>query len=56
MLAAAREIRPSRGAHNPGALDTHYKTVRTAIYGVFKNWGWPHELRQLFLQDSPLSA
>src|SRR6266568_2120252 len=36
LLAAAQELRPSRGAHNPSALDTHYDTIRTAMRGVFQ--------------------
>jgi hypothetical protein len=31
LLAAAQELRPSRGAQNPRALDTHYDTIRTAM-------------------------
>ena len=34
LLAAARDLRPSRGAQNPRALDLHYKTIRTVV------WAW----------------
>jgi hypothetical protein len=36
LLAAAQDLRPSRGAQNPGALDTHYETIRKAMHGVFQ--------------------
>jgi hypothetical protein len=39
LLAAAQELRPSRGAQNPRALDTHYETIRTAMRGVFQELG-----------------
>ena len=39
LLAAAQELRPSRGAQNPQALDTHYDTIRTAMRGVFQELG-----------------
>jgi hypothetical protein len=39
LLAAAQELRPSRGAQNPKALDTHYDTIRTAMQGVFQELG-----------------
>ncbi len=39
LLAAAQELRPSRGAQNPTALDTHYDTIRTAMGGVFQELG-----------------
>ncbi len=39
LLAAARELRPSRCAQNPRALDTHYDTIRTAMRGVFQELG-----------------
>lgn len=38
-LAAAQDLRPSRGAQNPRALDTHYDTIRTAMRGVFQGPG-----------------
>ena len=40
LLAAAQEIRPSRGALNPRPLDTHYDTIRTAMRGVFQELGF----------------
>ena len=39
LLAAAQELRPSRGAQNPNPLDTHYDTIRTAMRGVFQELG-----------------
>ena len=39
LLAAAQELRPSRGAQNPRKLDSHYDTIRTAMRGVFDELG-----------------
>jgi hypothetical protein len=39
LLAAAQDLRPSRGTQNPTALDTHYHTIRTAMRGVFHELG-----------------
>ncbi len=39
LLAAAQELRPSRGAQNPRALDTHYESIRSAMQGVFQELG-----------------
>jgi hypothetical protein len=39
ILAAAQELRPSRGAQNPQPLDAHYDTIRTAMRGVFQELG-----------------
>jgi hypothetical protein len=39
LLAAAQELRPSRGAQNPRTLDTHYDTIRSAMQGVFQELG-----------------
>ena len=39
LLAAAQELRPSRGAQNPRTLDAHYDTIRTAMQGVFHELG-----------------
>jgi hypothetical protein len=39
LLAAAPELRPSRGAPNPRALDVHYETIRSATQGVFQALG-----------------
>ena len=36
LLAAAEELRPSRGAQNPSALDEHYETIRVAMQGIFQ--------------------
>jgi hypothetical protein len=38
-LAAAQEIRPSRGSQNPTALDRHYETVRVGMAGVLRELG-----------------
>ena len=35
LLAAAQDLRPSRGAQNPRPLDVHYDAVRSAMRGVF---------------------
>ena len=32
LLAAAQDLRPSRGAQNPGALDTHFATPCEASF------------------------
>jgi hypothetical protein len=32
LLAAAQDLRRSRGAQNPKALDMHYETIRTAMF------------------------
>ena len=39
LLAAAQQLRPSRGAQNPRMLDAHYETIRTATQGVFQELG-----------------
>ena len=39
LLAAAQQLRPSRGAHNPAPLDAHYDAVRAAMRGVFDELG-----------------
>ena len=39
LLAAAQQLRPSRGSQNPTALDRHYETVRIGIAGVFRELG-----------------
>ena len=39
LLATAQELRPSRGPQNPGALDAHYQTVRSAMQDVFQELG-----------------
>jgi hypothetical protein len=39
LLAAAQALRPSRGAQNPSAIDTHYDTIRAAMRGVFQELG-----------------
>jgi|SRR5208283_2673129 len=35
LLAAAQDLRASRGAQNPTALDRHSDTIRTAMQSVF---------------------
>jgi hypothetical protein len=39
LLAAAQELRPTRGAQNSRALDTHYDAIRVAMHGVFHELG-----------------
>src|SRR6202166_1287010 len=39
LLAAAQELRPSRQAQNPRAIDNHYDTIRLAMKGVFQELG-----------------
>jgi hypothetical protein len=39
LLAAAQELRPSRGAQNPRALDRHYENLRSAMRAVFQELG-----------------
>jgi hypothetical protein len=39
LLAAAQELRPTRGAQNPRAIDTHYEAIRVAMEGVFYELG-----------------
>ena len=42
LLAAAQELRPSRGAQNPRPIDTHYDTIRVGYAAAFsRSWGWP---------------
>jgi len=39
LLAAAQNLKPSRGAHNPTPLDAHYHALRQAMRGVFHELG-----------------
>ena len=39
LLAAAQRLRPTRGAHNPRAIDQHYEAMRLAMQGVFHELG-----------------
>ena len=39
LLAAAQEIRPSRGSQNPTALDRHYETVRVGMAAILRELG-----------------
>ena len=39
LLAAAQEIRPSRGSQNPTALDGHYAAVRAGRAGILRGPG-----------------
>jgi hypothetical protein len=39
LLAAARELRPSRQTQNPRAIDNHYDAIRLAMKGVFQELG-----------------
>ncbi len=36
LLAAAQPLRPTRRAHNPQPIDTHYRTLQLAMRGVFR--------------------
>jgi hypothetical protein len=36
LLAAAQEIRPSRGSQNPTALDRPYEAVRVSMAGILR--------------------
>jgi hypothetical protein len=39
LLAAARPLRSTRGAHNPKPIDAHYQAIRVAMQGVFHELG-----------------
>jgi hypothetical protein len=39
LLAAAQPLHPTRGAHNPKPIDTHYQAITVAIKGVFHELG-----------------
>jgi hypothetical protein len=39
LLAAARELRPARGGHNPKPIDAHYHAIHLAMRGVFHELG-----------------
>jgi len=39
LLSAAQDLRPTHGAQNPRALDTHYDAIRVAMQGVFHELG-----------------
>jgi len=39
LLAAAQRLRPTRGPHNPRAIDRHYRAIRLAMEGVFDELG-----------------
>ena len=39
LLAAAQQLRPTRGAQNPRAIDGHYEAIRVAMRGVFDELG-----------------
>ena len=38
-LLAAQPLRPTRRAHNPQPIDTHYRTLQLAMQGVFQELG-----------------
>ena len=38
-LAAARELRPARGAQNPRPIDTHYEAIRLGLRAIFDELG-----------------
>ena len=57
LLAAAQELRPSRGAQDPSARSMRITTQFVLPCKVSsRNWVSPHEHRQLFSRASPLSA
>jgi hypothetical protein len=39
LLAAAEQLRPTRGAQNPRAIDRHYDAIRLGMRGVFDELG-----------------
>jgi hypothetical protein len=39
LLAAARPLRPTRGAHNPKPIDAHYQAIQLGMRGVFHELG-----------------
>ncbi|HVH72524.1 MAG TPA: hypothetical protein VNB49_15635 [Candidatus Dormibacteraeota bacterium] len=39
LLAAAQQLRPTRGPQNPRPLDIHYQTIYAAMQGVFQELG-----------------
>jgi hypothetical protein len=39
LLAAAQQLRPSRGAQNPTPIDLHYQTMRTTMRSIFQELG-----------------
>ena len=39
LLAAARPLRPSRGAQNPRRIDAHYHAIQLAMRGLFDELG-----------------
>jgi hypothetical protein len=39
LLAAARELRPAHGGHNPKPIDAHYHAIHLAMRGVFHELG-----------------
>jgi hypothetical protein len=39
LLAAARELQPTRPAPHPKPIDTHYNAIRLAMQGVFHELG-----------------
>ena len=39
LLAAAQELRPTRGTHRPKPIDAHYDAIRVAMRGVFHELG-----------------
>ena len=39
LLAAAQQLRPTRGPHNPSPIDIHYEAIRVGMQGVFDELG-----------------
>ena len=54
LLAAARPLRPTRGAHNPKPIDAHYRAIQLGMRGVF-HAASPLDDRQFSCRASPLA-
>ena len=53
LLAAAQQLRPSRGPHKPQALDAHYETIPLPCRVFSKNSDWQPKHRQYFFGLRP---
>jgi hypothetical protein len=53
LLAAAQRLRPTRGAHNPRAIDQHYAAMRLAMQGVFHELGLAINIDNIFFGLRP---
>ena len=59
LLAAAQELQPTLGAHNPSTLDRHLETVHVEMQGAFRELGIAASRcldRQSFCRASPSRA